>query len=364
MADITLRHVKKSFGTVEVIKGVDLDIKNKEFVVIVGPSGCGKSTLLRLVAGLEDITAGSMLFDGEEVNELPPAERGIAMVFQSYALYPHMSVYENMAFGLKLAQVGKEGVDERVRNAAKILKIEHLMGRKPKQLSGGQRQRVAIGRAIVRDPKVFLFDEPLSNLDAALRVQMRIEIAKLHHSLDATIIYVTHDQVEAMTLADRIVVLNEGNVEQFGSPLELYHHPQNLFVAGFIGSPKMNFLEGEISTVSDNRITVNLPSGESVIVPLAGNGAVPGQKVTLGVRPEHLLEGGGGDSEVRGGVIAVEHLGGETYIYLDRGDVDPLVVKVDGDSATNVTDTVPVGVPASACYLFDQNGQAFERARQ
>ena len=226
MAAITMREIRKSFGTAQVIKGVDLAIQDKEFVVFVGPSGCGKSTLLRLVAGLEDITAGRMLFDGEEVNDLPPAERGIAMVFQSYALYPHMSVYENMAFGLKLAKVGsKEGIDERVRNAARILQIEHLLERKPKQLSGGQRQRVAIGRAIVREPRVFLFDEPLSNLDAALRVQMRIEIAKLHHDLDATMIYVTHDQVEAMTLADRIVVLNAGVVEQFGSPLELYHQP-------------------------------------------------------------------------------------------------------------------------------------------
>src|ERR687898_1443849 len=259
MADITMRHVKKSFGHVEVIKGVDLDIKNKEFVVFVGPSGCGKSTLLRLVAGLEDITSGTLMFDGEEVNDLPPAERGIAMVFQSYALYPHMSVYENMAFGLKLAKVGKEGVDERVRRAARILQIEHLLERKPKQLSGGQRQRVAIGRAIVRDPKVFLFDEPLSNLDAALRVQMRIEIAKLHTDTRATMIYVTHDQVEAMTLADRIVVLNAGRVEQVGTPLELYHRPANLFVAGFIGSPQMNFIKATVSGTPNGALEMALP---------------------------------------------------------------------------------------------------------
>src|SRR5918996_2061822 len=243
MAAITMREIRKSFGTAQVIKGVDLAIQDKEFVVFVGPSGCGKSTLLRLVAGLEDITAGRMLFDGEEVNDLPPAERGIAMVFQSYALYPHMSVYENMAFGLKLAKLGKEGIDERVREAARILQIEHLLDRKPKQLSGGQRQRVAIGRAIVRDPKVFLFDEPLSNLDAALRVQMRIELAKLHHQLKSTMIYVTHDQVEAMTLADRIVVLNKGRIEQVGTPLELYHQPANLFVAGFIGPPRVKFIQ-------------------------------------------------------------------------------------------------------------------------
>jgi multiple sugar transport system ATP-binding protein len=362
MAAITMRQLYKSFGQAEVIKGVDLDIKDKEFVVFVGPSGCGKSTLLRLVAGLEDITKGRMMFDGEEVNELAPAERGIAMVFQSYALYPHMSVYENMAFGLKLAKVGKEGVDQRVRNAARILQIEHLLERKPKQLSGGQRQRVAIGRAIVREPKVFLFDEPLSNLDAALRVQMRIEIAKLHHDLDATMIYVTHDQVEAMTLADRIVVLNAGVVEQFGSPLELYHHPQNLFVAGFIGSPKMNFLEGTVASGTNNAITVALADGTEVVAPIGDNGARPGEKVTLGLRPEHLLEGGGGDAQVTGKAVAVEHLGGETYVYLERGGAEPLVVKTAGDSKARVDDLLPVGIPATACYLFDQDGRALARA--
>jgi multiple sugar transport system ATP-binding protein len=362
MAAITMRQLYKSFGQAEVIKGVDLDIKDKEFVVFVGPSGCGKSTLLRLVAGLEDITKGRMMFDGEEVNELAPAERGIAMVFQSYALYPHMSVYENMAFGLKLAKVGKEGVDQRVRNAARILQIEHLLERKPKQLSGGQRQRVAIGRAIVREPKVFLFDEPLSNLDAALRVQMRIEIAKLHHDLDATMIYVTHDQVEAMTLADRIVVLNAGVVEQFGAPLELYHHPQNLFVAGFIGSPKMNFLEGTVASGTNNAITVALTDGTEVVAPVSGNGARPGEKVTLGLRPEHLLEGGGGDTQISGKAVAVEHLGGETYVYLERSGAEPLVVKAAGDSKARVDDVLPVGIPAAACYLFDQDGRAFARA--
>jgi multiple sugar transport system ATP-binding protein len=362
MAAITMRDVRKSFGQARVIKGVSLEIANKEFVVFVGPSGCGKSTLLRLVAGLEDITAGEIRFDGEVVNELAPAERGIAMVFQSYALYPHMSVYENMAFGLKLAKIGKEGADERVRNAARILQIENLLERKPKQLSGGQRQRVAIGRAIVRDPRVFLFDEPLSNLDAALRVQMRIEIAKLHHDLDATMIYVTHDQVEAMTLADRIVVLNAGVVEQFGAPLELYHHPQNLFVAGFIGSPRMNFLEGEVTSVSANGVTVTVAEGATLTAPVAQNGASPGQKIKLGLRPEHLIEGGGGAGELKGRVIAVEHLGGETYVYLERGGAEPLVVKAAGDSASKVNELLAVGVPAAACYLFDERGQAFQRA--
>ncbi len=362
MADIALRDVHKSFGSAHVIKGVNLEIEDKEFVVFVGPSGCGKSTLLRLVAGLEDITRGRLLFDGEEVNDLPPAERGIAMVFQSYALYPHMSVYDNMAFGLKLAKLGRAGVDERVRKAARILQIEALLDRKPRQLSGGQRQRVAIGRAIVRDPRVFLFDEPLSNLDAALRVQMRIEIAKLHRNLDATMIYVTHDQVEAMTLADRIAVLNAGRLEQFGSPLELYHHPENLFVAGFIGSPRMNFLEGEISAAGSNGVLVRLPGGGEIIAPVTADGAQPGQKVTLGMRPEHLREGGGGDAELEGRVIAVEHLGGETYVYLDRPDAQaPLVVKAAGNSQTRVDDLLPVGVPATACYLFDDEGLAFRR---
>ena len=362
MAAITMRRVFKSFGQAEVIKGVSLEIGNQEFVVFVGPSGCGKSTLLRLVAGLEDITSGELSFDGEVVNELAPAERGIAMVFQSYALYPHMTVYDNMAFGLKLAKVGREGVEERVRNAARILQIEHLLERKPKQLSGGQRQRVAIGRAIVRDPRVFLFDEPLSNLDAALRVQMRIEIAKLHRELAATMIYVTHDQVEAMTLADRIVVLNAGMVEQFGSPLELYHHPQNLFVAGFIGSPRMNFLDGEVIGVSANGVTVKLADGATLTAPVSENGAAPGQKVTVGLRPEHLIEGGGGADELRGRVIAVEHLGGETYVYLERKGPDALVVKAQGDSQTRVDELLPVGVPASACYLFDEEGRAIARA--
>ena len=362
MAAITMRRVHKAFGQAEVIKGVSLEIKNQEFVVFVGPSGCGKSTLLRLVAGLEDISSGELRFDGEMVNELTPAERGIAMVFQSYALYPHMSVYDNMAFGLKLAQVGREGVDERVRNAARILQIEHLLERKPKQLSGGQRQRVAIGRAIVRDPRVFLFDEPLSNLDAALRVQMRIEIAKLHRELAATMIYVTHDQVEAMTLADRIVVLNAGVVEQFGSPLELYHHPQNLFVGGFIGSPRMNFLDGEVSSVSANGISVKLAEGVTLTAPVSQNGAAPGQKVTVGLRPEHLIEGGGGEGELSGRVIAVEHLGGETYIYLQHSGTDPLVVKAEGSSQTRVDELLPIGVPASACYLFDEEGHALPRA--
>jgi multiple sugar transport system ATP-binding protein len=358
MADIALRQVNKAFGQVQVIKGVDLEIKSNEFVVFVGPSGCGKWTLLRLVAGLEDITSGEMWIDNQRVNDLPPAQRGIAMVFQSYALYPHMSVYENMAFGLKRAKHGAAVIEEKVLAAAKILQLEPLLKRKP---SGGQRQRVAIGRAIVRDPKVFLFDEPLSNLDAALRVQMRIEIAKLHHDLSATMIYVTHDQVEAMTLADRIVVLNGGLVEQFGSPLDLYHNPDNLFVAGFIGSPKMNFLPAQITDGNEAGTTVRLSDGGSITIPAKANNGGAGGACTLGVRPEHLVEGGGGAASLRGEAIAVERLGGETYIYLDIGQDELLVVKAVGDSSTKFKDNVEVGIPLEACYLFDGDGKACKR---
>jgi multiple sugar transport system ATP-binding protein len=361
MAAITMQAVRKAFGNVTVIKGVDLEIRDRELVVFVGPSGCGKSTLLRLIAGLEDLSGGRLLFDGDEVQDLAPAERGIAMVFQSYALYPHMSVYENMAFGLKIAKLGRTGIEERVERAARILRIEHLLERKPRELSGGQRQRVAIGRAIVREPRVFLFDEPLSNLDAALRVQMRIEIAKLHHQLGATMVYVTHDQVEAMTLADRIVVLNAGAVEQCGSPLEVYHHPRNLFVAGFIGSPRMNFLEGETAGGTTDGLNVRLPEGATIATSVRTDGARIGEKVTLGLRPEHLLEGARADATLHGRVIAVEHLGAETYVYLDRGSGEPVVVKAEGGSRTRVGDTIEVGVPAAACHVFNEEGQAFDR---
>ena len=363
MAEITMREIRKSFGAAHVIKGVTLDIRNKEFVVFVGPSGCGKSTLLRLVAGLEDISSGRMMFDGEEVNDLPPAERGIAMVFQSYALYPHMSVYENMAFGLKLAKVGQEGVDQRVRNAARILQIEHLLERKPKALSGGQRQRVAIGRAIVREPKVFLFDEPLSNLDAALRVQMRIELARLHDALDATMIYVTHDQVEAMTLADTIVVLQGGVIEQAGSPLELYHHPENLFVAGFIGSPKMNFLDAKVVGSDAAGVTVELINQDRITVDVAPGQVAPGEPLTLGIRPEHLQvtrEGG----DVTGEVLVAERLGGDTYLYTQIADGVMLVVQADGENPTRVHDRIGMQIDPETCHLFDSSGKAVPRARR
>ncbi|MBU1365125.1 MAG: sn-glycerol-3-phosphate ABC transporter ATP-binding protein UgpC [Gammaproteobacteria bacterium] len=359
MAAITLRQLDKHFGKTDVIKHIDLEIADKEFVVFVGPSGCGKSTLLRLIAGLEDPSNGDILFDGTTVNDLKPAERGIAMVFQSYALYPHMNVYQNMAFGLKLAKLGKAGIDERVRKAAGILQIEHLLERKPKELSGGQRQRVAIGRAIVRQPRVFLFDEPLSNLDAALRVQMRIEIAKLHRELDATMIYVTHDQVEAMTLASRIVVLNGGRIEQCGAPLELYHHPANLFVAGFIGSPQMNFLAATIAAVGDREITIELANGLHlpVAVPDMRNAAI-GQSLTLGLRPEHLQVDGSGIASLSGRIMAVEHLGSESYLYVEQAGGAPLVVKSPGSSGAGVGERISVGIPAHACHFFDAGGVA------
>jgi multiple sugar transport system ATP-binding protein len=360
MAAITMQAVRKAFGDVTVIKGVDLEIRDRELVVFVGPSGCGKSTLLRLIAGLEDLSGGRLLFDGDEVQDLAPAERGVAMVFQSYALYPHMSVYENMAFGLKIAKLGRKGIEQRVEGAARTLQIEHLLERKPRELSGGQRQRVAIGRAIVREPRVFLFDEPLSNLDAALRVQMRIEIAKLHRQLGATMVYVTHDQVEAMTLADRIVVLNAGAVEQCGSPLEVYHHPGNLFVAGFIGSPRMNFLEGETAGGTDG-LSVRLPEGATIATSVRTDGVRIGEKVTLGLRPEHLLEGARADATLHGRVVAVERLGAETYVYLYRGSGEPVVIKADGGTRTRVGDTIEVGVPAAACHVFDEEGRALER---
>ncbi|HMG51697.1 MAG TPA: sn-glycerol-3-phosphate ABC transporter ATP-binding protein UgpC [Inquilinus sp.] len=365
MAGVTLRGIRKSFGDIEIIKGVDLDIRDHEFVVFVGPSGCGKSTLLRLIAGLEDISSGDLAIDGQKVNDLPPAERGIAMVFQSYALYPHMTVYENMAFGLKLAKTNKAEVERKVGDAAKVLQLEPLLKRKPKELSGGQRQRVAIGRAIVRNPKVFLFDEPLSNLDAALRVQMRIEIARLHNDLNATMIYVTHDQVEAMTLADKIVVLSAGRIEQVGSPLELYHHPDNLFVAGFIGSPKMNFIETTVTAADGATATVNLPGGGSVTVPVQQGRAKAGDKVTLGVRPEHMSValGGATGPAFPGQVFVVERLGGETFLYL-KTEAGMMTVQTEGDSRVKTNDQVSITFAAETCHLFDAQGQALQRAER
>ena len=356
MADVTLRGVRKSFGRFEVIHGVDLDIRDGEFVAFVGPSGCGKSTLLRLIAGLEDLSDGDLSIDGERVNDLPPARRGIAMVFQSYALYPHMNAYDNMAFGLTLSRTAKGTIDERVRAAAQLLQIENLLERKPRDLSGGQRQRVAIGRAIVREPKVFLFDEPLSNLDAALRVQMRMEITKLKESLRATMIYVTHDQVEAMTLADRIVVLNAGRVEQVGGPLDLYHRPVNRFVAGFIGSPAMNFLEVTVTAGEGGAVTVGLPGGADLRVPVDGALPPAGTRLTLGVRPEHVAVDESGKG-VPAGVVAVERLGGETHCHVALEDGQRMLVRIDGDSPVRTGERMRLNLRGETAHLFDEAGR-------
>ncbi|WGF87710.1 ABC transporter ATP-binding protein [Marinivivus vitaminiproducens] len=360
MSSVALEHVVKRFGDVQVIHGVDLAIEPGEFVVFVGPSGCGKSTLLRMIAGLESITEGGLRIDGKRMNEVPPARRGIAMVFQSYALYPHMSVYKNLAFGLQTAGMPKAEIDTRVRKAAGILQIEPLLDRRPKQLSGGQRQRVAIGRAIVREPGLFLFDEPLSNLDAELRVQMRVEIAKLHKDLAATMIYVTHDQVEAMTMADKIVVLRQGRIEQVGTPLDLYNHPANRFVAGFIGSPKMNFLDAAAERLGDNQLRVAVGSSS---VTVAGSVAGSGEHVTFGVRPEHLsLDGGISLGPTR--VQLIEQLGGSTLIYATLEDGQPLTMQLDGQRRIEPGEVVHAMIDPDQCHLFGDDGLALRAQPQ
>ena len=339
MANVNLKSVRKTYDKTEVVHGVDLEIKSGEFIVFVGPSGCGKSTLLRMIAGLEDITVGEISIGGEVVNNIIAAERGVAMVFQSYALYPHMTVFENMAFALKQAKTPKDEIQNRVTEAAKILQIENLFERLPKQLSGGQRQRVAIGRAIVRDPKVFLFDEPLSNLDAALRVQTRIEIAKLHNQLTATMVYVTHDQVEAMTLADRIVVLNKGIIEQVGTPIELYNSPKNQFVAEFIGSPKMNIinLEGEQKS---NFINIQAPS----------------QSSKIGIRPEHLRIATDGSSKLEGTIRHIENLGEHLLCYINLGKKYEITAKLDVSSKINVSQVIQLDWQKNHEHFFNSSG--------
>ena len=355
MAGLSLNNLQKTYGKVEVIKGVDLDIAHGEFVVFVGPSGCGKSTLLRMIAGLEDITGGELRIGDRVVNGVQPRDRRVAMVFQSYALYPHMSVYDNVGFGLRLNKTPKDVRDAKIREAARILQMEHLLDRKPAQLSGGQRQRVAIGRAIVRQPQVFLFDEPLSNLDAALRMDMRMEISKLHKDLGATMIYVTHDQVEAMTLADKIVVLNAGVVQQVGSPLELYHQPANLFVAGFIGSPKMNFITVSVDAVAADTITVSGPHMSARSLPVASGLVTQGDALTIGVRPHELLPMD--DGPISGKVSLVEHLGNETIINLELADGGKLISALPGDAQFSLGQTVRLGFAADKASLFDASGQ-------
>jgi multiple sugar transport system ATP-binding protein len=361
MASVILKNVAKRYDEVDVLRNINLTIGDGEFVVFVGPSGCGKSTLLRMIAGLEDITEGDLEIDAARVNDVPPAKRGIAMVFQSYALYPHMTLYDNMAFGLKLAHTPKAEIEAAVRGAAKTLHIEHLLDRRPKQLSGGQRQRVAIGRAITRKPKVFLFDEPLSNLDAALRVKMRLEFARLHDELKTTMIYVTHDQVEAMTLADKIVVLSAGNIEQVGTPDMLYHAPANLFVAGFIGSPKMNLLNGTVSAVGADGVTVRYESGDIQRVGVDGTGAQVGDKVTVGIRPEHVLVDGIDDG-VRATVLTVESLGDAAYLYAQSPlAIDGLIARIPPLERRQKGSQVKFGSTPEHCHLFDAQGRAYPR---
>ena len=360
MATIELRQIHKQFGETHILRGIDLLIRDQELTVFVGPSGCGKSTLLRLIAGLEEITAGDLLLDGQRINDVPPARRGLALVFQTYALYPHMSVSENMSFNLKLAGVPKEERERKVADAARILNLELLLERKPKELSGGQRQRVAIGRAIVRNPKVFLFDEPLSNLDASLRVRMRVELTKLHHQLRATTIYVTHDQVEAMTMADRIVVLQAGSIEQVGTPMELYRQPKNIFVAGFIGSPRMNFLVATVCQSTSSETTISFQDGATLSVPLVSPSARQGDTVTLGLRPEHLhlTE----RSNLTATVQTVEHLGSESYLHLQTKQNETLTMRVDGETGITADTIIPLGFDLGSLHLFDAAGNTFRRS--
>ena len=353
MTEIRLSEVKKAYGPVDVIHGIDLVVDSGEFCVFVGPSGCGKSTLLRIIAGLEDITSGSVIIEGETVNGIPASERGLAMVFQSYALYPHMSVYKNMAFGLENSKMPKAEIEERVTNAAKLLQLDAYLNRKPKALSGGQRQRVAIGRAIVRDPKAFLFDEPLSNLDAELRVAMRKELAALHANIGGTMIYVTHDQVEAMTLADKIVVLQAGRIEQVGTPLELYNKPQNAFVAGFIGSPRMNIVEARAETHEGALALVG--AGFHIPVP-ATIGLAAGESCSFGVRPEHL-ELAEGDADLKAQVTLTEQLGGETYLYCDAEGLPQITVHRPGQLAINPGESLALTVDRTQLHIFDANGK-------
>lgn len=351
---IELNNVEKRFGAHDVIRGIDLKIKPGAFTVFVGPSGCGKSTLLRMIAGLETISEGDLLIDGERMNDVAASRRGIAMVFQSYALYPHMTVYKNLAFGLETAGYKRDEIDRRVRAAASMLQITDYLQRKPKALSGGQRQRVAIGRSIVRDPRIFLFDEPLSNLDAELRVQMRVEITKLHERLGNTMIYVTHDQVEAMTMADQIVVLRAGRVMQAGSPLDLYNNPANQFVAGFIGSPKMNFMAVEVADATGVSLNgARLEAGRPVNTGL----------VTLGVRPEHLDIGEGpGQSIGDGHVELVEHLGGSTVLHVRPAfQSDPVTVVLAGQQSCRTGEIVPLRIDAARCHFFDAEGNTVPR---
>ncbi len=352
MSTLELDHVEKRYGDARVIHGVDLRVEEGEFCVFVGPSGCGKSTLLRMIAGLEAISGGEIRIDAVRVNELPAAQRGLAMVFQSYALYPHMTVRDNLAFGLENIGTPKDEIERRIAEAARMLQIEPLLARRPRQLSGGQRQRVAIGRAVVREPGIFLFDEPLSNLDAELRVQMRVELSDLHRRLGNTMIYVTHDQVEAMTMADRIVVLRAGRVEQVGRPLDLYNHPANRFVAGFIGSPRMNFFDGPIERIDSSGIDVAIEGLPIVRAAAAPGGCKVGDPVTLGVRPEQLKGAEPGEDGLTVEVDTVEQLGSDSYLYGRFPAGQSVTVHQPGQARVGRRDRVALKVDPTGCHLF------------
>jgi multiple sugar transport system ATP-binding protein len=358
MAHLELCDVRKSYGTIAVIHGVNLEVKDGEFVVFVGPSGCGKSTLLRMIAGLEDISGGEVKIDGTVVNTIPASERGLAMVFQSYALYPHMSVYKNMAFGLENIGLPKAEIEKRVNNAATLLRLTDYLQRKPKALSGGQRQRVAIGRAIVRNPKICLFDEPLSNLDAELRVAMRKELSTLHADLGGTMIYVTHDQVEAMTLANRIVVLRAGRIEHVGTPLELYNRPDNLFVATFIGSPKMNVVEATVASTDGKSAELALSEGCKLRLSFGGDLLKAGQKVSFGIRPEHIDVAADGDLEMS--VDLAEQLGGETYFYATGKGLPQFTIREAGQAGRSRGDVVRLRPRRECVHLFAEDGTAIQ----
>ena len=360
MATLRIAGLEKAFGAAKILKGIDLDIENGEFVVLVGPSGCGKSTLLRLIAGLDGATHGEIFIGSRRVNDLEPAARKIAMVFQSYALYPHMDVRRNMTFGLKFSGMAKAETDRRVAEAARMLRLEALLDRRPRDLSGGQRQRVAIGRAIVREPEVFLFDEPLSNLDAALRVSTRVEIAKLHRLLGATMVYVTHDQTEAMTLADRIVVMNQGEIAQVGRPLDLYYTPANLFVAGFIGSPAMNFFEGAVKGRTDSAVSLSGAALADFELPARGFPGEAGASITVGVRPEHLRIGSDSGFRLEATVELVERLGEVSYAHTRARDGRAVVAELRGRDVPDIGDLVTLGAADQDLHVFDGEGRRVE----
>ncbi len=358
MSTLDLKSVSKSFGDAKVLHDIELSIKDKEFVVFVGPSGCGKSTLLRIIAGLEEATKGTLHIDGEDVSDAHPVDRGISMVFQSYALYPHLSVFENIAFPLRVAKMPEAELKERVARAADILQLTDKLKLKPGQLSGGQRQRVAIGRSIVREPKIFLFDEPLSNLDAALRGDMRVELSQLHRNLQATMIYVTHDQVEAMTMADRIVVLNAGRVEQFGTPMELYHHPATKFVASFIGQPNMNFLPAKVTGTGTTGLAVQIDGGPALTLPVETSSAAVGDSVEVGIRPEDMAQGSGG---LKLNVSVVERLGGTSITYGTTDAGTRICAALDGVANVREGETTELVLDPKDCHVFDASGTVMRR---